>query len=279
MREAILLSANEREFLVGALQAEQRVDGRRPFDTRRLKVRFGPNDGVCEAQLGPTRVLSSVTAELVEPFPDRPNEGSVRFSVEFSPMASPSFEAGRPSEEAVEVARVIERSLKGSGAIDTEALCVLSGRKVWALNVLIHVLDHGGALLDACSVSVLCALLSFRHPDVTVGGQSGQEVIVHPPHVKEPIQLNIHHLPLAVRASDQPYDVVTSTLSQRVLVHHTICSVTQYWSRRFQLFVTLTLSQRVLENVLLLNIGQGDFSWHHPIGRVNCAEVLAFGFR
>lgn len=47
-------------------------------------------------------------------------------------MASPAFEAGRPSMEAVELARLVERGLKGSGAVDTEALCVLAGRKVGA---------------------------------------------------------------------------------------------------------------------------------------------------
>eukprot|EP00983_Pelagomonas_calceolata_P089371 1157305-Pelagomonas_calceolata.AAC.12 len=61
---------------------------------------------------------------------DRPNEGSIRFNAEFSPMASPAFEAGRPGVDAVELARLIERGLRGSGAVDTEALCVLAGRKV-----------------------------------------------------------------------------------------------------------------------------------------------------
>ena len=45
-------------------------------------------------------------------------------------MASPSFEPGRPGVDAVELARLVERGLKQSNAIDTEALCVLAGRKV-----------------------------------------------------------------------------------------------------------------------------------------------------
>jgi hypothetical protein len=45
-------------------------------------------------------------------------------------MASPAFEPGRPGVDAVELARLIERGLKQSGALDTEALCVLPGRKV-----------------------------------------------------------------------------------------------------------------------------------------------------
>ena len=64
------------------------------------------------------------------PFSCRPNEGSVRFNVEFSPMASPNFDAGRPGEAAIELARLVERSLRETRAIDQEALCVLAGRKV-----------------------------------------------------------------------------------------------------------------------------------------------------
>lgn len=45
-------------------------------------------------------------------------------------MASASFAAGRPGEGAVELARLVERCLRGSGALDLEALVVLPGRKV-----------------------------------------------------------------------------------------------------------------------------------------------------
>ena len=57
--------------------------------------------------MGETRVMTVVTAILEPPFPDRPNEGSLRINVELSPMASPNFEAGRPGAA---------RSLKSGGA-------------------------------------------------------------------------------------------------------------------------------------------------------------------
>lgn len=38
--------------------------------------------------------MAVVTATLEAPFGDRGNEGSLRFNVEFSPMASPAFEPG-----------------------------------------------------------------------------------------------------------------------------------------------------------------------------------------
>lgn len=56
---------------------------------------FSLDDTSCTVLLGRTRVMTVITASLEAPYPDRPNEGSVRFNVEFSPMASPAFEAGK----------------------------------------------------------------------------------------------------------------------------------------------------------------------------------------
>ena len=70
--------------------------------------------------------------------------------------------------------------------------------QVWSLVVDVHVLDASGNLPDACCLSALGALMAFRKPEVTVGGASGSEVIIHPPEVKEPLPLTIHHLPVAI---------------------------------------------------------------------------------
>lgn len=45
-------------------------------------------------------------------------------------MGSPNFEPGRPTAAATELARLIERGLRETKAVDLEALCVLAGRKV-----------------------------------------------------------------------------------------------------------------------------------------------------
>jgi hypothetical protein len=61
-------------------------------------------------------------------------------------------------------------------AAERAACCPTShtGRKVWHLRVDVHVLDHQGALVDACGLAALAALMAFRRPDVTVGGDDGQ---------------------------------------------------------------------------------------------------------
>ncbi|GMY16245.1 exosome complex component RRP45A-like isoform X1 [Fagus crenata] len=192
------LTVNEKKFIETALQSDLRVDGRRPFDYRNISIKFAKEDGSAEVQLGQTHVMAFVTAQLVQPYKDRPNEGSLAMFTELSPMADPSFEPGRPSEAAVELGRVIDRGLRESRAVDTESLCVLSGKLVWAVRVDLHILDNGGNLVDAANIAALAALLTFRRPECSLGGEDGQQVIVHPPEVREPLPLIIHHLPIAV---------------------------------------------------------------------------------
>jgi exosome complex component RRP45 len=89
------LSISEKEFILEALRAGRRIDGRGIHDFRTIKIAFGEQRGQAEVQLGQTRVMTVVSAELMEPFPDRPAEGFFLFNTEFSPMASPTFEIGR----------------------------------------------------------------------------------------------------------------------------------------------------------------------------------------
>ncbi|KAH7560655.1 hypothetical protein JRO89_XS10G0063000 [Xanthoceras sorbifolium] len=202
------LTVNERKFIETALLSGIRVDGRNPYEYRKLSIKFGRQvladshtyieDGSSEVQLGQTHVMGFVTCQLVQPYRDRSNEGTLSIYTEFSPMADPSFEPGRPGESAVELGRIIDRGLRESRAVDTESLCVLAGKLVWAIRIDLHILDNGGNLVDAANIAALAALLTFRRPECSLGGEDGQEVILHPPEEREPLPLIVHHLPIAV---------------------------------------------------------------------------------
>ncbi|CAM6078229.1 unnamed protein product [Sphagnum tenellum] len=178
------MSINEKQFIEAALRENINASmvERRSISVAWLSISPSIGDDSAEVQLGQTRVLAVVSAQLVQPYPDRPNEGTLAVFTEFSPMADPGFEPGRPGEMAAELGRIIDRGLRESKAVDTESLCVLAGRN----------------LIDAANLVALAALLSFRRPECTLGGPDGQDIIVHPPEVREPLALSIHHLPIAV---------------------------------------------------------------------------------
>lgn len=58
-------------------------------------------------------------------------------------MASPGFEVGRLSPMATQVARMLERCLKESRAVDTESLCIIAGEKVKGNKYIIRTMYCG----------------------------------------------------------------------------------------------------------------------------------------
>eukprot|EP00933_Yihiella_yeosuensis_P061148 TRINITY_DN63973_c0_g1_i1.p1 TRINITY_DN63973_c0_g1~~TRINITY_DN63973_c0_g1_i1.p1 ORF type:complete len:500 (+),score=152.61 TRINITY_DN63973_c0_g1_i1:33-1502(+) len=193
---AVPLSKSELDFTVQALRRESvRVDGRALAAYRRLGIRFGPAHGEVEVNFGPSRAMAVCSGEIITPPANRPNEGRIQFHVEFGPLASPSFEVGRPSPQAVSVSNFVERLLKGSRAIDAEALCIVGGQKVWSIRVDVRALDDDGNLGDVCAIAALCSLLHFRKADVEVVGETAKTFAAEE---RVPVPLSIHHLPVPV---------------------------------------------------------------------------------
>ncbi|ESR56127.1 hypothetical protein CICLE_v10023701mg [Citrus x clementina] len=170
------LTMNEKKFIKTALTSGIRIDGRNPYEYRKLSIKFGREDGSSEVQLGQTHVMGFVTGQLVQPYRDQANEGTLSIYTEFSLMANPSFEPGRLGEFAVELGRIVDRGLRESRAVDTESLCVLAGKLVWAILIDLHILDNGGNLVDAANIAALAALLTYRRPECSLGGEDGLEV-------------------------------------------------------------------------------------------------------
>lgn len=193
---AVPLSKSELDFALQALRVENvRVDGRALTAYRRLGIRFGAKHGEVEVNFGPSRAFAVCSGEIVAPNANRPREGRISFHVEFGPLASPSFEVGRPSAQAISVANFVERLLRGSRAIDAEALCIVSGQKVWSIRVDVRAMDDDGNLSDVCAIAALCALLHFRKADVEVKGDSAEAFAVEE---RAPVPLSVHHLPVPV---------------------------------------------------------------------------------
>eukprot|EP01025_Chloroclados_australasicus_P018183 TRINITY_DN1941_c0_g3_i2.p1 TRINITY_DN1941_c0_g3~~TRINITY_DN1941_c0_g3_i2.p1 ORF type:complete len:507 (+),score=66.20 TRINITY_DN1941_c0_g3_i2:101-1621(+) len=189
------ISRSEREFILQILRDGLRVDGRQLNEYRPLKFQIAVDDSSATVLLGQTRVCAVISASIEAPHIARQNEGFLHVSVEFSPMACPTWEVGRPGERAIEISRLVERTFRETRAVDLEALCIVVGKYVWNLRVDIHVLDHCGNLVDAATLAALAALMAYRKPEVSV---EGSEVTIHSPEEREPQPLTIHHYPIAV---------------------------------------------------------------------------------
>lgn len=145
-------------------------------------------EGSALVRLGKTQIIAGVKIDVGAPFKDTPNQGVLTIHAEFVPLASPMFEPGPPDENAIETARVIDRSLREVGAVDLESLVIRPGDKVWIVWVDLYVIDHDGNLFDAGMLATMAALLTARLPDYEES-ESG-EIVVKRGAMGEPLKVN-----------------------------------------------------------------------------------------
>jgi len=153
----------------------KRIDDRGLLDYRPLTIMLGTVEkanGSAQVYLGKTRILAGVKIQTGTPFEDTPNEGILTVNAEFVPLAYPTFEAGPPGEDSIELARVVDRGIRESKAIDLGKMCIEPGKKVFVIFVDVYVLDHDGNLIDAAGMAALGALISAKmHAFEVKGGE------------------------------------------------------------------------------------------------------------
>jgi len=160
------------------IEKAKRLDGRGLTDYREIKVEQGvieKAEGSARVLLGKTEVLVGVKVETGKPFPDTPNNGVMTVNAELVPLASPDFEPGPPDENSIELARIVDRGIRESEAIDTEKLCIEPGKKVFVVFVDVYVLNHDGNLIDAAALAAVSALLNTKMSNYEV--KEGEVII------------------------------------------------------------------------------------------------------
>jgi exosome complex component RRP42 len=172
MSESYEVIANiQRRRILDQLRQDKRIDGRGLLDYRPIQVNpgvIGKASGSAWVSIGKTQVLVGVKVETGTPYPDKPDAGVLTVNAELVPIASPSFEPGPPNEDSVELARVVDRGLRESQAVDLSKLCVTPGKLVFIVFVDIYILDHDGNLFDAAALAAIAALMNTTLRGYTV---------------------------------------------------------------------------------------------------------------
>lgn len=153
------------------LAEDKRLDGRTPQDIRKIDIKTNviqKAEGSAMVSMGATRIIAGVKVGIGEPYSDRPNEGVFTVNAELLPLASKSFEPGPPSQEGVELARIVDRSVRESRAIDLEKLCLIPGQKAYIIFTDFYVLDYDGNYFDPAVLAAVAALSTARLPKYKV---------------------------------------------------------------------------------------------------------------
>lgn len=156
----------QKETILSLLEKNERLDGRKFLEYRPITIQKGaiPNaEGSALVSIGNTKVLASVKFEVLEPFKDRPEDGVLIANAEFVPFAADNFEPGPPNEDSIELARVVDRGLRESGAIDFGSLFIEEG-KVYGIFLDLYLLDYVGNYFDTAALAAISALLDAKIP-------------------------------------------------------------------------------------------------------------------
>jgi len=157
----------KRDYLSKLAAQGKRADNRKFDEFRPIEIEIGyipKAEGSARVKIGNTQIVTGIKMGVGEPYPDTPNEGVMSTAAEMIPMASPDFEAGPPRENAIELARVVDRGIRESQVIEVEKLCIEPGEKIWIVFIDIHILDYDGNLFDAASLASLAALYNTTVP-------------------------------------------------------------------------------------------------------------------
>ena len=157
----------KRDYIYKLAEQGKRVDGRNFGEYRKIEIETGvvsKAEGSARVKIGNTQVMAGIKIDVGEPYSDSPDLGVMTTAAELIPLASPDFEAGPPRENAIELARVVDRGVRESEVIELDKLCIEPGEKVWIIFIDLHILDYDGNLFDAASLASLAALSTAKVP-------------------------------------------------------------------------------------------------------------------
>ncbi len=174
-----IVSTLKKHSMASLIEKGLRIDGRKLNEYREITIipnYIAKAEGSAYVKVGGTVVIAGLKVGVGTPFPDTPNDGVITVNAEFVPFASPTFEPGPPDENAIELARVIDRSIRELRVVDLSKLAIIPGEKVYILWLDIYVFDHDGNLLDASMLAAMTTLLTAKIPKAVVKEEKNVEL-------------------------------------------------------------------------------------------------------
>lgn len=192
-----ILDDLKKKKITTLLRDGHRIDGRALDEPRHLIIDTGDipkAEGSARVRLGDTEVVCGVKIQPDKPFPDLGDRGIFICTAEIMPLADPNVETGPPTEEVIELARVVDRGIRESGMIDLTKLVLQKDKSVIGLFVDNSVTDYDGNLFDACSYASVASILSCKIPKWEIKDDVPTKVdgqVMEPPITTLPISVTM----------------------------------------------------------------------------------------
>ncbi len=189
MGGSVIIEQLKREQILDLLNKGKRLDGRGLYDQRPLSIETGvipKANGSARVRLGNTEIFTGVKIQPDKPFPDLGDKGILICTAEILPLADPNAEPGPPTEEVIELARVVDRGIRETEMLDLKQLVLIKDVSVIGIFVDCSVINTDGNLFDTCSYASVAALLSCTVPKYEIKDET--PVLVEGGNSKPPIK-------------------------------------------------------------------------------------------
>lgn len=209
-----------------------RFDNRKMDEFRPITIEYDISnnaEGSARVKIGETEVLAGVKMELGNPFSDKPDQGSIMVNAELLPLSNPEFESGPPGIDSIELARVVDRGIRESKAIDFNKLCVRSGEKVWIVIIDLISVNDAGNLLDAAALAAMAAIKDARFPKLEEKDKVDYHVKtdMRLPLTKTPVSITVYKLgdKFLVDPTNEEIKFVDGRLTVAITEENKICAM------------------------------------------------------
>lgn len=158
-----------------ALRKGVRRDGRALTQFRDIEIEYGVSStshGSARVRAGNAEIIAGVKIDVGTPYPDTPDEGSLMVATEMLPMSHRKFEGGPPGIDSIEAARVVDRTIRESKAMDLKKLCIEEGEKIWFVAVDLMPVNYDGNMIDLGVIAAMAALTDARLPKLDEDGRA-----------------------------------------------------------------------------------------------------------
>lgn len=195
------LQEAEKVYIIHGVQDNIRNDGRGCLDYRTIELETDniiPNStGSALVQIGETKAIAGVKAELTSPLPHSPSKGWIEISIESTPHANLEFEGRGGDDFASDISQILMQVCNNDKLIDLKKLCVIPGEQVWALYVDIMVIGYDGNFMDVVSIVTKAALFNTKIQSVTVKCDANNvPEIEFPDDPNDVFSLDVTNLPI-----------------------------------------------------------------------------------
>ena len=151
-------------------------------------------------------------------------------NVELRPFASPDFSSGPPGVDAIELARVTDRTLREAEAIELKKLCIENGESMWMVVIDIYPINDAGNLFDAAALAALAALKNTKLPRLEEGNKINYKEKTDkklPMNKTNPVSCTIRKIgnKLIVDPSDEEEKFVDARLTVGITENGDLCSM------------------------------------------------------